>query len=200
MSWVLSQLESSRLLVIQGGHLTTRKSHCKAAVNRIMCWGGGEGERCMFWSPSPSEGLNLGERQCIWAQGLSQELGWDLSHSLGPGTSSGYQLSPCSILRQGGCGKGVRRALGLCIEGTISCPGVQGSPSPGNHLPVLLQTHHSWVLWLWASYSIYVNFSLLNHKIWVTAPCLPSPQCWSQEITDFHHYWQLSIEIPNCYY
>ena len=43
MSWVLSQLESRRLLVTQGGHLTTRKSHCKAAADGIMCRGGGEG-------------------------------------------------------------------------------------------------------------------------------------------------------------
>lgn len=169
MSWVLSQFKSSRLLVIQGGHLTTRKSHCKAAADRIMCWGGQDA----------CSDLKVHQGVFIWGKGsvfgLRVESGVGLRFEPFSWTrhlSSGCQLSPCSILRQEDVGRGVRRALGLCIQGTISCPRVQESPSPGNPLPVLLQTHHSWVLWLWAV-SQSLNFSLLNCKIWVTALLCP---------------------------
>lgn len=59
----------------------------------------------------------------------SQELGQDLSPSLGPGTSLGHWLSPGATLGWENVGKGVRRALGLGVQDMTSCPGIQASVS-----------------------------------------------------------------------
>lgn len=73
----------------------------------------------------------------------SQELGQDLSHPLGAGTSWHVRCLPAETLGQEDMSKGVRKGLNLGVPDMISYSGAQGSPSPGNHLYPLTQNHHS---------------------------------------------------------
>lgn len=57
----------------------------------------------------------------------SQELGQDMSHPLGPGTSWGTSRLPEQPWGRRMLRKAVRRALGLGVQDMISCPGVQAS-------------------------------------------------------------------------
>lgn len=106
--------ESSRLLVIQGDHLTTRKSHWKAA-DRIKCWGQVRGDGDMLRSPHSIRGCSsFGGKTMYFESGIetqSQELGQDLSHPLGAGTSWHIRCLPAETLGQEDMSKGVRKGL-----------------------------------------------------------------------------------------
>lgn len=112
--------EASRLLVIQGDHLTTRESHWKAA-DRIKCWGQVRGDGDMLRSPHSIRGCSsFGGKTMYFESGIetqSQELGQDLSHPLGAGTSLTYQVSACRNLGARGYEQGSEK------RAQFRCPG-----------------------------------------------------------------------------
>lgn len=81
--------------------------------------GKGGGDGYLSVSPQSIEGSSFGGKALYFGVRIetwSEQLGQDLSHSFGSGTSSGYPLSLHSNLRAGGCGRGVRSCR-------FGCPG-----------------------------------------------------------------------------
>ena len=134
---------------------------------------GGEGNRLN--TPDDQRGPLIGTKCVIWGQGFKcrvRRLGQTGTIFLSQEPCPSHQVSPCSNLGAAAGGRGKRRGtLGSVVQGTSSWSQVFRDLGPRRSATLLCRIHpHQGDV-------KSLNFSALHHKMWVTAPSPPTPQC-----------------------